>query len=394
MPKALPQTPVKKRADFARILACFAISTGTFLAWNVDSQNLMAQECDRCMAHAAPSCGCEMAGQFAPSCGCETPSAVCKPACSPSFAEKFLKKLNEAGDRFEASRNKSRSGVCDKCSKSMTQHRHIPRQKNAPSCGCEVCVSGGMPQQDYLIMETRSQSTPAAVGSLGDAHSKSPSNLPAKPHVHQEADTTSVPMTTLVPSTPVENNVSRNPGETYASPTRLPPPTTLQKNLQTSINGPESRIPAREPEPKTNVPNLVPKSIPSLPSAPSLPDVLVDPFKDDPSVYNDQHESSPVQLTSGKRLKPSGLKLRTPKSDRALEEHKPEPLTPRQRSFPDSASFKSTKVNHGASSVRVSEVVPIAYFESMPVRVSLKSRANDESDDYAPHVERIAVPRR
>lgn len=146
------------------------------------------------------------------------------------------------------------------------------------------------------------------------------------------------------------------------------------------------------PEPvATPIENAEPPKLPlTTPAAPALPDVLVDPFKDDPSAFRDPTQPKSVQLTSARRVQPNGLGLRSANIAEPMTIEAPEPLTATQR------NATRTETGH-ASEIKeldhTETVVPIAYQQMLPVRVSLRSSSSTADPGEEPRVGRIAVPR-
>lgn len=368
MPNTIKTHRTMNRAAFSRVLLGLSVSAGVGFAMITQSACLGAPPCDQCDAKISqpsePSCGCESNIHAHPqrtSNACTT----CKPACGLSFAEKFLKKLDEAGDRFEASRRKVKSGQCDSCFHQAEARHNLHTGRVAqPSCGCETCSSEpvyipAVPHYTpaHLPVQVRS-STPGVSGAIGDKRPKVMAQEPTKPSLQETKKPIQEPALVRAPFEP-----------------RTPPaaPPTLAQPMTPPVE------------------NIEPPKLPSTPAAaPALPDVLVDPFKDDPTAYQNPTQPKSIQLTSARRTQPNALRLRSPHVAEPMTIDAPEPLTDMQRD--------ATRAEFGtAPETKVLDpkeaVVPIAYQQMLPVRVSLRSSSSPSDPGEEPRVSRIAVPR-
>jgi hypothetical protein len=366
MPNAIKNYKTMNRAAFSRVLLGLSISAGVGFAWITQTPGLSAAPCDQCAAKISrpsdPSCGCDndTHGHLQrTSIACKT----CKPVCGPSFAEKFLKKLDEAGDRFEASRRKVKSGQCDACfhqaEARSNSHTGRPAQ---PSFGCETCSSEpvyipALPHHTPAHSPLQvGNGTPGASGAIGDQRPKALVQESTKPILEETKKAIQEPA------------LVRAPFEPRTPPT--PPPTI-----------PDPVAPPIE--------NAEPTKLPSAtPAGPALPDVLVDPFKDDPTAYQDPNQPNSIQLTSDRRTQPN-LRLRSSRVAEPMTIDAPEPLTPMQR------AATRTKIGNPLETKELDHaeaVVPIAYQQILPVRVSLRSSSGPSDPGEEPRVSRIAVP--
>lgn len=361
MPNPIKPSHTMNRAAFSRVLLGLTISAGVGFAMITPIATLAAHPCEQCDTKinrsSKPSCGCESNIQVH-SQPTQKSCNTCKPVCGPSFAEKFLKKLDEAGDRLEASLRKVNSGQCDSCFQQNQGRSNSPiRHASRPSCGCETCSSEPVSLPTPSPLQVR-KSLPGASGAIGDQRPKAAIQEPTKP----------IPQETTKPIQ--EPALVRAPFEPRTPPT--PPPTM--------------------PEPvATPIENAEPPKLPlTTPAAPALPDVLVDPFKDDPSAFRDPTQPKSVQLTSARRVQPNGLGLRSANIAEPMTIEAPEPLTATQR------NATRTETGH-ASEIKeldhTETVVPIAYQQMLPVRVSLRSSSSTADPGEEPRVGRIAVPR-
>jgi hypothetical protein len=368
MPNTIKTHRTMNRAAFSRVLLGLSVSAGVGFAMITQSACLAAPPFDQCDAKISrpsePSCGCESNIHAHPqrtSNACKT----CKPACGLSFAEKFLKKLDEAGDRFEASRRKVKSGQCDSCfHQAETRHNLHTSRPAQPSCGCEACSSEpvyipALPHHTpaHPPVQVRN-STPGVSGAIGDKLPKATAQEPTKPSLQETKKPIQEPALVRAPFEP-----------------RTPPaaPPTLAQPVAPPVE------------------NIEPPKLPSAtPDLPALPDVLVDPFKDDPTAYQDPSQPKSIQLTSARRTQPNALRLRTPHVADPMTIDAPEPLTDTQRDATRTDIGNPSMTKEGE---RTESVVPIAYQQVLPVRVSLRSSSSPSDPGDEPRVSRIAVPR-
>jgi hypothetical protein len=368
MPIAIKTHRTMNRAAFYRVLLGLSVSAGVGFAMITQSSCLGAPPCDHCDAKISqpsePSCGCESNIHAHPqrtSNACKT----CKPACGLSFAEKFLNKLDEAGDRFEASRRKVKSGQCDACFHQAELRNNSRIQHPAqPSCGCETCSSEpiyipALPHHApaHLPLQVRN-SNPRTSEAIGDQRPKALAQEPTKPSLQETKKPIQEPALVRAPFEP------RTP--------LTPPPTLTQ--------------PVTPPAEKVEPPKL--PSVP--PTVPALPDVLVDPFKDDPTAYQDPSQPKSIQLTSARRTQHNALRLRSPHVAEPMTIGAPEPLTDMQR------NATRTEIGNAPETKELDQtedVVPIAYQQILPVRISLRSSSSPSDPGEEPRVSRIAVPR-
>lgn len=380
----------KNRAAFSRLLLGLSMSVGFGFATLVQAESLWAQHCE-------PGCGCET-NRAKPGFSSKPTCSTCKPACGPSFAEKFLKKLDEAGDRFEASRRKVKSGKCEACFQQSEVRNFAPKHRVAtPSCGCESCATETMPTFDPYV-NTR-PSTPAASEVIGDQRLKTPRQELSKSNNQETAKSSQEP---AVVRSPFEPRIPTSPQAVSQNPPPLLKRSDMQKpvsripvedsDLSSKVLGasPPSIDNTVQPPFKSVEPTKIPLTTPVVPNLPALPDVLVDPFKDDPSVFHNAPEPESIQLTSARRVKSNGLRLRAPNVTEGKDLDAPEILTPSQRK---ALGAENGKAPGAEVKQEINPVVPIAYHETVPVRVTVRSKAPATDDGDQPRVGRIAVPR-
>ncbi len=394
----------------------------------------IAQNCDRC------------AGLVSPACGCESPTGAtvgpkqcnCKCIPKPSIGEKLLAHLDKLGDRLESNaRSQRATGMC-RCDQPSAL-----RTGGDPSCGCEG-------KEPSCGLEFSS----AAIAH-GSGHS---------PFVPSQVPIVQVPMvrpysnhaTPFGQGGPIEGTNSSPPiPKGMASPSDTVPPsspsTSIPKNSLPEIIKPEPpvqrvpfeqrkpaqeqhRIPAVEPTvPRQSPPNtlkptpmdpppaLIPKSNPPkanpIPNNDSsMPDVLVDPFKDDASFRGTKQNSQGIVLTTGRRSasaaiknSPMPLTLSKPSIDRFNEPEAaptfdmPASLTPTQKhsaipSRDSGLQFEASAPALGEQPAVISSshVVASNYVEAVPVKVTRKVPTNLEIRDASqgPHVPRTKVPQK
>ncbi len=385
------------RASFARMLAHltigFGISTGTAMF----AGPAHSQTCDRCAGLNSPSCGCELERSGRP--GPKSCSYHCVP--KPSLGEMLLGRLDKIGDRIEANSKcngdcqyqapKSPSGIGPACGCESPQK---------PSCGCEspqisrIAVPlRNSPQRVSAVPPLHGDPSRFAVGSIGDKRSNnsasSQSTIPAikKSEVmasrNSPQDLTDLapdPMPTL-PQTPFE---PRNPTHN-----RIPAEETVHE-IQSVPNSLKTI--------STDTPPVWVPSTPTKPPAeldPTLPDVLVDPFKDDARIRGTRQKMEGVLLTSDRQHSSNALRLAAPVQADGEPDglppslETPARLTPKQRNQ-ESLQFEATD----SASNESSRVVPSSYKESTPVKVALRKVPSKGTSNETPQVSKIRVPQK
>jgi len=123
-----------------------------------------------------------------------------------------------------------------------------------------------------------------------------------------------------------------------------------------------------------------------------LPDVLVDPFKDDASFRGTRQKMEGVLLTSDRRAQPNGLRLAPPDQGKDAQEipiqiERPIRLTPKQRNSPNSQIDAAD-----SAPTESSQVVSSGYVEMAPVKVVVRKETFNDELSGMPHVPRIRVP--
>jgi hypothetical protein len=423
-------TRMELRASFAKTVRDLALGLSVAVGVLGCSDSIMGQQCDRC---SEPTCGCESS----------MPALKkCKPKCipKPSFAEKIFSRLDKAGDAIEAKMAKKKS-LCDRCAAlpscgcesnmgpSCGCEPAAPScgcepvaptcgcENIAPSCGCESCSNANTAyagqgmyygQNQQMVAMPRNTTYPApranGIDNSGSIANPAPPPMqrPAPPIVRVEkpkavnetapankqtlSDVATEPVLTNAPKAPFEKRV---PSET--NPRRIPAdeqlPATLPSVSDAVIRtSPSPRI--QNNAPKKSVPATLPES-----PEPALPDVLIDPFKDDASVRKTRDKMEGVLLTSDRRAVKSGIQLRAQNKMKAKaessESEMPAPLTPEQRQVP---KFQSNAVEPLDSNS--SMVVPSSFQQMIPVTVTTRKKSKPIADDEEPSVPKIAVPKR
>ncbi len=328
MPAIANSTPAPTQARIAKKFT--RLSLGLSIAAGVLSSPISAlgQTCDQCASRQVrtldPSCGCES------SLPVERSQRNCTVPCvpKPSFAEKFLKRLDELGDSIEA-RSMPSSRLCNS---NPVRSNCACTPTATPSCGCESnsiaptsthCQdSGSKPKAPYPFPDNPNKH---AIGSLGDQHMNPP--------------------TIVTPLTPPEDS-----------------------------------------------PQAPPNALPGLDKS-SLPDVLVDPFKDDASAAQPLRKRG-VSLTSDMQSKtPQALvRGKTPRNQDAVvfRSDAPAKLTADQRAVP-SIQFGAVEPVAPPSN-KEPIVVPSSFWDMRPVAISPRRNVRSTDQENAPHVQRTQVP--
>jgi hypothetical protein len=368
----------KKHSAIARGLLSAGVYVATALTGPVGTS--IGQQCDRCAGIPTAS--------HEPACGCETQvrPQTCKKTCTPtklSFAEKFLKRLDKIGDEIEGR-------IARPCSKPSCD----VVISTEPSCGCEVCSSSSTCESmaEGVVVPKNGQTFPDnpskhAIGTIGDQFSSAPPVPKTTPPVVK-------PNSSLPP-------IVRGPNAT--PPVGSPSPSASTTTSPFEKRTPDAkRIPADETKaveaPNTNQ-AAPPASLPTIPnnSPPAntpqrLPDVLVDPFKDDPSAMNGRSTRNNVMLTGGSHFRKPGFKLKKPTAETEPvvipEGEMPAPLTPAQREVPNIQIEAREPMN-----IDTSSVVPTSYYEPVPVK-TLVRRPVATDDQPVPNVNKVRVPAR
>ncbi|MEQ1825051.1 MAG: hypothetical protein ABL921_03870 [Pirellula sp.] len=398
-------TKVQKRTKIAKLLAMSFCVAGGFAS---QASLAVAQHCDQCdslsTSSREPACGCEP--QLRPKQQCA--AVPCEPKLS--FAQKFLKKLDELGDTIEGKISRPHCAVDYS---SASKANCDTRQVRESSCGCELCasdsvcdsslVSATQPRGAYAFPDNPSKH---AIGTISDqflppitkptpgARMESRIGQPALPPVARAPQSNQSnqviqkprPSTQPVhaPAAPAEPSVST---DSSSRPSQRP---VIANELEGTL---EQTLPPMRSGDTDLAPRSLPHAMPPLNSNQPLPDVLVDPFKDDPSAMDRRLNRSDVQLTSGRRSQKSGFKLRAPVSNgdaSPSESEIPAPLTPAQRDV-RSLEFESSEPVE-RSPVDTSRVVPSAFVRPVTVTSTVRKPRPSSEEEQIPIVSRMNVP--
>jgi len=355
MPAIANSTQAPKRATFAKTLSRMYL--GLSLAAGVLCSPLYAlgQQCDRCAALQP--------GTHGPSCGCEpsVPAGYSHTRCAvqcvpkPSFAEKFLKRLDELGDSLEGRSMQS----CRQCNRIHVRSNADCTSAAAPATTC--CQnSRSNPEAAYLYPDNPSKH---ANGSLSDQHAVPPTiETPIAP-------STDSPQAGV----PAEKAPANNSFDLKSLPT------------------PPRRLPADEQAPSVPTPS---NALPGLDKS-SVPDVLIDPFKDDVSAARSLRKRG-VSLTSDMQSAKSFVLARGKKplnQDSVISQSEaPAKLTAEQRSVP-SIQFEAMEPVASTSN-EAPTVEPTSFWDLRPLVISPRRDVRSTDQENAPHVRRMQVPQK
>jgi len=361
MPAIANSTQAPKRPTFARKLT--RLYFGLSLAAGVlgSPLNALGQQCDRCASLQAgtldPGRGCE------PSVPAGHSNNRCTGQCvpKPSFVEKFLKRLGELGDSMQA-RSTQSSRQCDSInvgSKFDDTRAPAPAstfRQNSRSNPKAACLFPDNPKK-------------YARGSLCDQYVVSPTiETPIAP-------------STVSPqaSVPAENA-----------------PANKSNGLK-SLPTPPMHQPADEQAPFIPTPS---NALPGLDKS-SIPDVLIDPFKDDVSAARSLRKHG-VSLTSAMQSAKSFGLVRGKKplnQDPVISKSDaPAKLTAEQRTGPSiqfvpSIQFEAMKPVATTSS-EAPAIEPASFWDSSPLVISPRRDVRSAGQENAPLVRRMQVPQK
>ena len=403
MPSLANPTQKPIRASFARMLAQLTIGLGISTVASLFADSAYSQQCDRCANMASQSCGCESQNghRLAPS-----PCTKCAP--KPSMGEMLLSHFDRVGDRIEAKAKKSDRAASCGC-----------ESARVPSCGCET------PQSPTCGCESISVQRPIGNDSTQISQSRMalPRPFPIDPSQfsngsvgNNHLNRSSPPIVTISPSQKMQlpngNTLQKSPLPLSPAPEPMVQNAPFEQRKPTTK---QNRIPATE-TPTTNryQPNTV-KSTPSvLPDTPpawapkssrpepsnprslesNLPDVLVDPFKDDASFQGTKRKMEGILLSSDRRVSTNALRIapidqaESP-ADGLFPTNRPTRLTPSQLSTP-SLQFEASE----SESSETSKVVSSSYVQALPVNVASRKVTSKPDSNEVPPVSRIKVPNR
>jgi hypothetical protein len=348
----LQETTLRRR-HFARMLESMIATSALFTIVCLPI-GAMAQSPSCGFEQPNPTCGVESPG---PSCGCESPllkpeqSAPTKgPVCyrprTLSFAEKFLKHLDRVGDQveWEAARKSSPTCSCGASNPASTFGPSCGCESAAPSagagmpsCGCGPSVPFGLPNANsrnnastYAVQPFANNSGRAGQGGQPGSSTSAAPMFPNKPKDSQAigkiSDNGTVgPKIEKPVAAPVPKNQKTDDAKPALVKPQLPTPESKTENAvergttpttpsiglpQTPNSSPVDSLPVLQPTPTEDNKSLpIETQTPSLPPAlpqsqDEIPDVLIDPFKDDASWKGNRNRLNGVRLTSGEAINP------------------------------------------------------------------------------------------
>ena len=399
--------PKLKRASFARMLAHLTFGLGISSGATLLAPSAFGQACDKCAGISAKSCGCEL-----PSAKQSVPKP-CTCVRKPSVGELILGHLDRVGDRIEARSKKSGKGATCGCEapdapscgceavQGPTCGCEAPQ---SPSCGCEICsrtdyvssVPSQLPPiQSALLRPNTRPPAPPANGVLVDKPNNA-TNLTGKMPVAKKQELSKSDKS-LDSSDPKVQRVPFEHGKTNSNPiNRIPAVETGPSAFPPSIPNVLKPIPSDIPPAWT--PNaLPPKAKNTAPTESKLPDVLVDPFKDDVSTKG--KNKSMIQLTSDRQITTNTL--RSKPTDHLMEDQeeaiiidRPARLTPKQKlpSLQESSSESLQFEASESTSNQGSKVVSSSYLHAIPVPVVVRKDLTQDKSNGAPNVSKMRVP--
>ncbi|HUP81579.1 MAG TPA: hypothetical protein VM260_23715 [Pirellula sp.] len=351
----------------ARMLAQMTIGLGITAGAALVAGPVYSQSCDRCAGLKQPNCGCETENHSRSTtkqCGCK-----CLP--KPSLGEQLLSHFDRVGDQIEAKARTFSKCQCDQVAN--TRHNPGPtcgcESSQGPSCGCETCSA------QSLWGTVPSHNSPVQVAT------------PSPLHVDPNRSVNGAIGDKQLNTTPSLNNNN----------------SALKPQLTQPPEPPLDRIPFGQwkltPDNKTQSdppPAWAPKAKVPQKSSPEskLPDVLVDPFKDDASLRGTRQRMEGILLTSDRRAQYSGLKLAPPDQGKdaqaiPIQIERPTRLTPKQR------NETSVQLEAADSApTESSQVVSSGYEEMAPVKATVRKETSNDELTGMPHVPRIRVPAR
>ena len=355
MPAIATSTQAPNRATFAKKLT--RVYLGLSLAAGVlgSPLNALGQQCDRCASLQArtldPSFG------SAPSVPAVHSNNRCTGQCvpKPSFAEKFLKRLNELGDSMKARSTQS----CLQCDSIDDRSNFESTRAPAPASTFRQ-NSRSNPKAAYLFPDNPKKH---AMGSLCDQHVELPT---------------------------IETPIAPSTVSPQASVPAEEAPGNKSNGLK-SLPTPPMHQPADEQAPFIPTPS---NALPELDKS-SIPDVLIDPFKDDVSAARSLRKRG-VSLTSDMQsAKFFGL-VRGKKplnQDPVISQSDvPAKLTAEQRSVP-SIQFEAMEPV-ATQSNEAPLIAPTSYWDSRPSVISPRRDVRSAGQENAPLVRRMQVPQK
>ena len=314
MPALANPTQKPTRASFARMLAQLTFGLGISAVASMFADSAFSQQCDRCAAMASPSCGCESEKGLR-----LAPSPCTKCVAKPSLGEMLLNHLDRAGDRIESKAKKPKripSCGCESA-RSPSCGSETPQ---CPTCGCES-ISVQQPTGNNSTYFSPSRTAPPRPFPIDPSQFSNSSN---GSDWNNHLNSSSPPIVTILPTqkmqSPAINAFQMSP------PQITPAPEPMVQKMPFEHRKPameHHRIPAAETLPPNRYhpnsvkqaplevldtpPSWAPKS--SRPPESKLPDVFVDPFKDDASFRGTRKRMEGILLSNDRQVSTKTLQF-------------------------------------------------------------------------------------
>ncbi len=366
-PANLPMKPT--RATYARLLAQIIVGLGISAGPAFVAGPVHGQSCDRCAGLKSPKCGCEAEKRPGP----EQWYRKCVPRLS--LGEQLLSHFDKMGDRLEAKAKTASSGQYDQAVRS--------RYNSSQTCGCNATQSPSCGCEFNSIQPSNASSpfrfSPLETGTdrpFPDDPNRFATDSICDKHIIAPGHTDPLSRT---PNTPATDPTAQNlPVE------RVPvEPLKVTPELTDLSDPPPAWAPDSKPPQKTN---------PITPSESKLPDVLMDPFKDDASFRGTRQKMEGILLTSDRQLSTKVLRLAP--SDQVAEEEstpikpqKPSRHSPLKLNGPN-LQFEATE----SASSNSSQVVPSNFNEASMGKAIVRKEMKKRPSEEIPLVPRVRVP--
>lgn len=341
-------------------------------------------------------------------CGCEVSAPNCDGSCSkskrpkqPSIAQQFLKQFDRIGDEIEAQVRfrptalrwgKPASATCGV----EIQGPSCGTEFGEPTCGTELHgsppgleVSRPKPlfQYESPTFETDPPASPIKKRPPSTPmHPEAPTDQQALGKIKDEPGKSSIPVRRQEPAQVQQDAPPAMPKSAKEPFTpRIPqqPPEAEQRSTSPSFNNSQSSelpsLPGATNRPAT------PIGLPDLPqSQDEIPDVLVDPFRDDVSRTRRDQMNGVLQT--------SGSVIDRPKPSTSIQS----PIRLRAVHSPELEESSTSAISIGPSlDDSDSSVVTSSHLQRIPLRVhSVKRNIPALHEETHPHVNRTSVPAR
>ena len=364
-------------------------------------------------------------------CGCEVQVSKCDGSCSkskkpkqPSIAQQFLKQFDRIGDEIEAQSQFKSSMI----RKSNSNAPTCGAEHQGPSCGsefvepaCRCTTPAGaemtrptpLYQHESPMFHTETPASPIKKKPpVTPMHPQASPSQQALGKIKDIPETTTIPVRRQEPSSLQEPVRMKTPAPLAEAPAQLQktpvaqpePPAAMPKQVQEPFTPRLPKVSPKTVEPSA-LPSLnrpAPTNLPSLPGvlqgAPSpggstdlpqsqdeIPDVLVDPFKDDVSWRSRRDQMNGVLQTGGSVQERGGASTTLAAPIRLK-------TIPVQETEETPTSVISIGPSFDSSE---STVVASSHIERVPVRVhTVKRFVSASQDEMTPVVNRTLVPTR